>query len=352
MSTHSALRPLARLRSRRAALIPGLVVLTGLLAVVGLAAVSIGPVDSSLPRAVDALLRAWTGGAQDGAALLVTGIRLPRVLTSILVGGALAVAGAAMQTVFRNPLAEPGITGVSSGAAVVAVLLLVTGVAATAPWALPLGAFVGALAVSTTVQLAGLGRRSGSAATLLLVGIALNAFCGAIISAVIANAPDGDAARSAVFWLNGDLSGRTMTDVGIAVAPILLGAAVVIAASRQLDMLDLGDELARAAGVEVRRTTHIVLAAAALTTAAAVSITGIISFVGLVVPHLVRFLTGPRHTLLLPASFLVGGVFLTVADTAARMLFTPVVLQTGTITALVGAPFLLVLVLRRRRVSR
>src|SRR5699024_4521737 len=131
------------------------------------------------------------------------------------------------------------------------------------------------------------------------------------ISAVIANAPDGDAARSAVFWLNGDLSGRTMTDVGIAVAPILLGAAVVIAASRQLDMLDLGDDLARAAGVEVRRTTHIVLAAAALTTAA-VSITGIISFVGLVVPHLVRLLTGPRHTLLLPASFLVGGVFLTV----------------------------------------
>jgi iron complex transport system permease protein len=202
------------------------------------------------------------------------------------------------------------------------------------------------------VQLAGLGRRSGSAATLLLVGIALNAFCGAIISAVIANAPDGDAARSAVFWLNGDLSGRTMSDVALAAGPVLLGAAVIVACCRQLDMLDLGEDLARAGGVEVRRVTHLVLAAAALTTAAAVSITGIISFVGLVVPHLVRLLTGPRHTILLPASFLLGGVFLTVADTAARMLFNPVVLQTGTITALIGAPFLLVLVLRRRRIAR
>ena len=330
----------------------GLVVLTGLLVAACLAAVSIGPVDSSLPRALDALASAWTGRPQDGAALLVTGIRLPRVLTAVLVGGALAVAGAAMQTVFRNPLAEPGITGVYSGAAVVAVLLLVTGVAVTAPWTLPLGAFAGALAVSTAVQLAGLGRRSGSAATLLLVGIALNAFCGAIISAVIANAPDGDAARSAVFWLNGDLSGRTMSDVALAAGPVLLGAAVIVACCRQLDMLDLGEDLARAGGVEVRRVTHLVLAAAALTTAAAVSITGIISFVGLVVPHLVRLLTGPRHTILLPASFLLGGVFLTVADTAARMLFTPVVLQTGTITALIGAPFLLVLVLRRRRIAR
>lgn len=332
--------------------LPWLIALTGLLLAVTLVAVSIGPVDSSLPRALEALFAASTGRAQEGVALLVTGIRLPRVLTSVLVGGALAVAGAAMQTVFRNPLAEPGITGVSSGAAVVAVILLVTGVTATAPWALPLGAFVGALAVSTTVQLAGLGRRSGSAATLLLVGIALNAFCGAVISAVVANAPDGDAARSAVFWLNGDLTGRTMADVSLAVVPILLGAAVVLACCRQLDMLDLGDELARAAGVEVRRTSHLVLAAAALTTAAAVSITGIISFVGLVVPHLVRLVTGPRHTLLLPASFLVGGIFLTVADTAARMLFTPVVLQTGTLTALIGAPFLLVLVLRTRRTMR
>lgn len=332
--------------------LPWLIALTGLLLAVTLVAVSIGPVDSSLPRALEALFAASTGRPQEGVALLVTGIRLPRVLTSVLVGGALAVAGAAMQTVFRNPLAEPGITGVSSGAAVVAVILLVTGVTATAPWALPLGAFAGALAVSTTVQLAGLGRRSGSAATLLLVGIALNAFCGAVISAVVANAPDGDAARSAVFWLNGDLSGRTMADVSLAVVPILLGAAVVLACCRQLDMLDLGDELARAAGVEVRRTSHLVLAAAALTTAAAVSITGIISFVGLVVPHLVRLVTGPRHTLLLPASFLVGGIFLTVADTAARMLFTPVVLQTGTLTALIGAPFLLVLVLRTRRTMR
>lgn len=326
--------------------------LAGVLAAVALMAVSIGPVDSSLPRAADALFASVAGRQQEDAALLVTGIRLPRVLTSVLVGGALAIAGAAMQTVFHNPLAEPGITGVSSGAAVVAVVLLVTGVSAAAPWSLPVGAFIGALTVSTVVQLAGLGRASGSTSTLLLIGIGLNAFCGAVISAVIANAPDGDAARSAVFWLNGDLTGRTMADVSLAVAPILVGAAVVVACCRSLDMLDLGDEPARAAGVEVRRTSHLVLAAAALTTAAAVSITGIISFVGLVVPHLVRTVTGPRHTILLPASFLVGGVFLTVADTAARMLFTPVVLQTGTITALIGAPFLLFLVLRRRRIRR
>jgi len=270
------------------------------------------------------------------------------VLVAALVGGALAVAGAAMQAVFRNPLAEPGITGVSAGDAVAAVALIVTGAGSNLPWLIPVGAFAGALLATALVQSIGLGRAGTSTGTLLLVGIALNAFLGAVIAALIANAPNSDDARSAYFWLNGDMTGVTMDDVTISVIPLIVGVVGVVIFSRELNMMALGEATAQSSGVAVRRVSHLVLAFAALATAAGVAVVGIISFVGLVVPHLVRLVAGPDHRFLLPASFFLGSVFLVTADTAARMLFDPVVLQTGTITALIGAPFLLALVLRTR----
>lgn len=273
--------------------------------------------------------------------LVVTEIRLPRVLMCALVGGALAVAGAAMQAVFSNPLAEPGITGVGAGAATFAVLAIIMGWTAI----MPVGAFLGALLATFVVQAAG-----RSVSSILLVGVALNSFLGAVIAAMVANAPNAEQARSAMFWLNGDLTGRTMDDVTLVLAPILIGVAGVVVFYRELNMLSLGGDTAQSSGVAVKKVSHAVLAFGALATAGAVATCGVISFVGLVVPHLIRLVAGANHKFLLPASFLVGGTFLTVADTCARMMFGPITLQTGVVTALVGAPFLLFLVMRRAHV--
>lgn len=273
--------------------------------------------------------------------LVVTEIRLPRVLMCALVGGALAVAGAAMQAVFSNPLAEPGITGVGAGAATFAVLAIIMGWTAI----MPVGAFLGALLATFVVQAAG-----RSVSSILLVGVALNSFLGAVIAAMVANAPNAEQARSAMFWLNGDLTGRTMDDVTLVLAPILIGVAGVVVFYRELNMLSLGGDTAQSSGVAVKKVSHAVLAFGALATAGAVATCGVISFVGLVVPHLIRLIAGANHKFLLPASFLVGGTFLTVADTCARMMFDPITLQTGVVTALVGAPFLLFLVMRRAHV--
>lgn len=311
-----------------------------------IAGLCIGPVATPVGEVLRAIGGLLTGAEGSAADALITKIRLPRVLMSLLVGGALSVAGAAMQAVFRNPLAEPGITGVGAGAATVAVMMIVTGIGSQHSWAMPVGAFVGALVATAVVQAVGL--RSNSTGTLLLVGIALNSFLGAVIAGLIANAPDADDARSAMFWLNGDLTGRTMDDVALTVLPLLVGVVGVVVFARELNMLSLGEATAQSAGVAVRKVSHIVLAFAALATAAGVASTGVIAFVGLVVPHLIRLACGADHRFLLPAAFLLGGIFLTVADLGARMLFDPIVLQTGTITSLIGAPFLLALVLRRK----
>lgn len=312
-----------------------LLVLLVTLIAVALVALSMGPVTTPIPQVFGAFT------SDEASALLITEIRLPRIIMCALVGGALAVAGAAMQAVFRNPLAEPGITGVGAGAATFAVLAIVMGWTAI----MPLGAFIGALLATFVVQMAGRG-----VATILLVGVALNSFLGAIIAAIVANAPNAEQARSAMFWLNGDLTGRTMDDVALVIVPILVGAVGVVVFYRELNMLSLGEDTAQSSGVAVKKVSHVVLGFGALATAGAVATCGVISFVGLVVPHLIRLVAGANHKFLLPASFLVGAIFLIVADTCARMIFDPITLQTGVVTALVGAPFLLFLVMRRTHV--
>lgn len=325
-----------------------------------LLAISIGPAGTGFSNGIVALLTPLINTLSDdlpalnhllpeispATQSLVWSIRLPRVLLAGLVGASLAVAGATMQAVFRNPLAEPGVSGVSSGAAVVAVILIVTGVAAKAPWVLSAGAFIGALLAVIFVQIVA-GLNGGSGATLLLVGIALNAFLGAVIAATIANAPHSDDAQQAMFWLNGDLTAANWQDIALAVGPITVGTVILMMLIPELNLLLLGEEQAAATGMRTVWIRQLLLALAALVTAAGVAVTGVISFVGLVVPHLIRLAIGPDHRSLLPISMCLGAVFLILADLVARSLFSPVALQTGTVTAFLGAPALLALILRQ-----
>ncbi|NDL59008.1 FecCD family ABC transporter permease [Phytoactinopolyspora mesophila] len=337
----------ARPRIRRRAIV-ALITLTTLLAGAVILAVSIGPIRIPFTETIQIVL----GDRSGEYASIIDTIRLPRVLVGLFVGAALGVAGAVMQALFRNPLAEPGVLGVSSGAAVAAVAVIVTGATARGAWVLPLGAFAGALGALILVYAVASARRDRSIATLLLIGIALNALFGAVVSAMVTNAPDDDTLRGVVFWLNGDLVARTWSHVQMVAIPVAVALAAVLVFTRDLNVMLLGETQAQASGVDVIRLRRVLLVLAAVLTGAAVAVAGIIGFVGLVVPHLIRLVLGPDHRLLLPSAALLGGTFLVLADLVARMLFSPITLQTGTVTAFIGAPVFLLLVLRRRRAPR
>ena len=278
---------------------------------------------------------------------VVWSIRLPRIAVALLVGGALSGVGVAMQAVFRNPLAEPGVTGVSAGAAVGAVSGITLGLSGAFMWAVPLAAFAGSLVVALLLQIVLQVQRNSGSYTIILVGVSINAFAGALISILVANARDDALARGAVFWLAGDLELRTWAHAAIAAGPILLGLALLISRSGVLDALLLGDDVANTSGYDVHRSRLSLLLIASLVTGAAVAVSGIISFVGLVVPHAVRLLIGAKHSLLLPISIAGGALFLLIADTIARATSVSVVMQTGAICAVIGAPVFLVLLLSR-----
>lgn len=309
------------------------------------AAISLGPVEVPLSSVVDIVLH--RGGSTGQHAAVVWDVRAPRVVVGALVGGGLSAVGVVMQAVFRNPLADPGITGVSSGGAVGAVAVLVTGTSVLGSATLPIGAFLGA--AITVVILLGISAsgRDAFPLTLVLVGIALGAFCSAIVSVLVANAPEDSTVRSVVFWINGDLTARVWADVALCAGPILVGIAYVLLRRRVLDALLLGESTATSIGVDVRRERVLFLLFGALITGAAVAVSGVIAFVGLVVPHALRLIVGTRHDLLLPASIFCGAAFLVLADLGARTVFHPVVLQTGTLAALVGAPVFGYLILRK-----
>jgi iron complex transport system permease protein len=335
-------------RGRAAFALPVLVVL---LVASMVTAISLGPVQVPFLDTCRILLHhigLHAGTVPDRFTLVVNDIRLPRVLLSMLAGSGLAVVGAAMQALFRNPLADPGITGVSSGGAVGAVLVLVTGVDVLGAWTLPAAAFCGSMAALLTVQAIALFRGDRSPTTVLLAGMALTAFLGALVGAVISNAPDSQTVRSAVFWLQGDLSAADWSDLRLVSLPVLAGLALILLSARELNVMLLGEEQARSTGLDVVRTRRLLLLVTAVVTGAIVSVTGIIGFVGLIVPHIVRLVVGGDHRLLLPASALFGAAFLSVADLLARLLFSPVSLQTGVVTALLGAPVFLLLILSPR----
>lgn len=283
--------------------------------------------------------------------IVVVDIRLPRVIVGALVGAALGISGAIMQGLFRNPLVEPGYIGVSSGAAVSAVLVLYFGLTQYSIWILPAAAFLGALGAIFFVLIVWQISKRTSIATLLLVGLGVNLFLSAVMSVLIASAPSEQELRSIVFWLQGGLEARTWEHVALIGPIILISIVLSVIFSRELNMMLLGDEQAKSSGVNVRRTRNILLTLAALMTGAGVAVSGTIGFVGLVVPHAIRLVFGPDHRFLLPASALGGAIFLVLADIVSRMMIQPVTVQVGVVSALIGAPVFLVLVLRSKRGS-
>jgi iron complex transport system permease protein len=270
-------------------------------------------------------------------------IRLPRVAMSLLVGACLAVAGAVMQAIFGNPLAEPGVVGVSSGAAFGAALAIAAGLDAAFGWAVAGAAFVGGLLATALVYLTARANGRTEVVTLLLTGIALNAFAGAGVAMVMFSANTASR-EQIVFWQLGSLNGTRWSEVVIVAVVGLFAAALAVWFARQFDLLSLGERTATHLGVRVEwlRVGSIVLVA--LLTGVGVAFAGIIAFVGIVVPHLIRMLIGPTHRALLIASALGGAVLLVWADQLARTLVPGADLPIGLLTALIGGPFFFALV--------
>ncbi|MBX3185362.1 MAG: iron ABC transporter permease [Labilithrix sp.] len=316
-------------------------------------ALSIGSVPIA-PSEILAMIARHPGASAEHEAVFFA-IRAPRVLLGLLVGAGLGMSGAAMQGIFRNPLVDPGLLGVSSGAALGAVSAIVLG--ARAAGALPpsvaghlvaLAAFGGALGAMTLVQRFAGGGGRAAVTTLLLAGIAINALAGALTGVVTFLANDAQL-RTLTFWSFGSLGAATWK-TSLATAPfVVLPLVVLPRLARPLDALLLGDDEAGHVGFSVERTKRVVLAMSALAVGAAVAVAGIIAFVGLVVPHLARLALGARHRTLLPASAALGATLLLVADVVARTAASPAELPLGMLTAIMGTPLFLALLARERR---
>lgn len=291
----------------------------------------------------------FAGVASDGAAdAVVVDIRLPRLLSGIAIGALLAIAGSAMQGLFRNPLAEPGLVGVSSGAAFGAVAMIVLGWRLPSAWqsvAVSAAAFLGCLVGAQLIVV--LGRlRPGSVSALLLVGIALNAVLMAGTGVLLFAASDAQI-RAVTFWTMGSLGGATWASVTVLLPLATLSLLGLTAHRTALDLLLLGDDEARHLGLDVARTRRRLIFVTAIGVGAAVAASGIISFVGLIAPHLVRVLRGPAHRGLMPRAALLGAILLVSADLIARLVVAPAELPVGVVTALIGGPFFLWVLLRR-----
>ncbi len=329
----------------------GVTLAAGMVASVAVGAVGLSP--AQVVGVLAARLGIDAGAAStDQQAAVLLAIRLPRVLLSVVVGAGLAVSGAVMQGLFRNPLADPGLVGVSSGAALGAAGAIVLGATlgvagALAPVLVAAAAFCGGLATTFVVYRVATARGRTSVTTMLLAGIAINALCGAGVGVLVLFADDGQL-RDLTFWTLGSLGGATWG--ALAIAAPLVGAAVLASPwlARALDALLLGEAEARHLGIRTDRVTAIAVTLSALAVAAATAVAGLIGFVGLVAPHLVRLLLGPGHRALLPGSALVGATLLVFADLAARTVLAPAEVPIGIVTAVAGAPFFLALLLHGR----
>lgn len=346
-------QPAKRRRGRTAA---WAVALGAALAASVIAAVTIGPAGLA-PTDVVASVLAHLGIGEPTLSPLRDGIvweiRMPRVLTAAAVGAGLALCGAVMQALTRNPLADPYLLGLSSGASVGAVIVIVLGVGMLLPFAAFAGALVALVATLALAGAAGRGSARGSGGGLsptrtVLAGLAVSSMFGAVTSLVIFWSATGDSYREILNWLLGSLAGTDWVSVAIAGGALVAIGIPLIASARTLDAFAFGDAAASALGVHVGRSRLLLLGGTALLTGALVAVSGSIGFVGLILPHGVRLLVGSRHRALLPLSALAGALFLVWTDTAARTLFDPRELPVGIITALVGGPVFALLLMRRR----
>lgn len=333
-----------------------LIALTLLCLVLAIVAIGQGAVAIAPGRVAEILLAKITGGSavlEGRDAMVVLNIRLPRVLLGLLVGAALAVSGALMQGLFRNPLADPGLVGVSAGAALAAAATIVLGdryLAGTLmklPFAaLPAGAFCGGLVSTLVLYLIATRQGRTSIATMLLAGVALGALAGAL-TGLLAYLSDDRQLRDLTFWSLGSLGGANWTKLAV-VAPIMLPLLLCVPLlARGLNALMLGEAEAYHLGLPVQTIKALAILMVALTVGASVATAGVIGFVGIVVPHLIRLAIGPDHRLLLPLSTLGGAMLLAGADIAARLIVAPAELPLGIVTAAIGAPFFLWLLLRK-----
>ena len=285
-----------------------------------------------------------------GTDIIIIEIRLPRVIMAGLVGAALGTAGATYQGLFRNPLADPYLIGVAQGAslgAVVGFLLPISG-SMLGVGVVPLFAFVGALASTALVYALARQGKSLPVTTLILAGVALSSLLGSIVSYLIISS--GDKMRSIVFWLMGSFSLSQWSDVRMVLPYMVIGTGIILLYARPLNVMQLDEEQAQQLGINVERMKLVLLAAATLITAAAVSFVGTIGFVGIIIPHAVRLIWGADYRFLLPLSVLSSAIFLILADLIARTVLSPTEIPVGVVTALFGAPFFLYLLRRRRRV--
>jgi iron complex transport system permease protein len=291
------------------------------------------------------LLAMIASGNADTATMIMMDVRLPRTLLALMIGATLGLAGASLQGYLRNPLADPGVVGVTSAASLGAVLALYTGISMAFPLALPMMGIAGALLCALLLQgLAG----KGGVLSLVLAGVAVSSLCGALMSLALNLSPNPYAAAEIMFWLMGSVTDRSMDHVAFAAPLILVGWVVLALSARALDALSLGEESAASLGVNLIVTRNLVIGGTAISVGAATSVSGGIGFIGLVVPHLLRPLVGHSPSRLLLASALGGAALLLAADILVRVLPTGMELKLGVVTALVGAPFFLWLIFRAR----
>jgi ABC-type Fe3+-siderophore transport system permease subunit len=316
---------------------------TGLLLLAVLVTLGLGLAAGTVPLApAEVWAGLWHGDAS--SAVIVRDLRAPRVLLAFCVGGSLAVCGAALQAMIRNPLAEPYLLGLSGGAGLGAVIAIAT--RAAGAWAVPIAAFAGAVAaVALVYRLSLVAGRRLDPRVLLLSGVVVGSFAGALMSAIIVLSPSAGI-RNAFLWLLGGFGSASWQTLAVFAAYAVLPLGLIGASARSLDLIALGEEPAHHLGADVDRTRRLVYASTALLTAASVAACGIIGFVGLVVPHAVRTVSRPLHRSLLPLVFLAGGGFLVLSDVVSRTVVRPLELPVGVITALVGVP-LFALLLRR-----
>lgn len=327
--------------------------LAAVLVSAGLGAAHISP-GQVLPAALHGLFPPTGSAEEDGtfpawAPGLLWGVRFPRIAMALVVGVALSTAGATFQGVFRNPLAEPYLLGVSAGAGLGATVAIVwKPLAALGIWTLPIAAFAGAIFAAFLVyRLATFSGRT-STSSLLLSGVAVGSTLTAIMSLLMVTTRHD--LRTVIMWLMGGLTTAEWADVYIAAPVVALGFLVMLAHAGRMNLLLMGEDRAAELGVNGQRTRSTMLVVASITTAAAVAFSGLIGFVGLMVPHMVRLIIGPDHRYLLPATALFGALFLLIADTAARTVFAPAEIPVGIITAFVGGPFFLYLLRLRKGV--
>ena len=322
-------------------------VLMASLAAAGLAAIGAACLLGSTPLGMERVLAALAGGASPGDRIVVWEIRLPRAAAALTAGAALGASGAALQGLLRNPLAEPGVLGVSATASLAATGVLYYGLAGASAFVMPVAAIAGALAATALLTLAAV--RVGSAVTLILIGVGLSSFAGALMALLMNLAPNPFSLADMLNWTLGTVANRSLDDILLAAPFCGLGLALLAAARRSLSALTLGEEAAAGVGVDLARTRRLVVVGAGLATGASVSIAGAIGFVGIVAPHLVRPLVAhdPARTLV-PAALL-AGLILVVADVGVRLAPTDTELRLGVVAALIGAPVFAWIAARRRR---